>query len=179
MSRIALPEQSRVRFLTFSCYRRLPLLARDRSRRWLIDSLNEARLRLGFEIWAYVIMPEHVHLLVWLDLTPCRVEHLRAAVKRPVSANARRHLERIGAEGWLRRLTVQKGARAEFRFWQKGHGFDEHLETDRAVADVIDYVHANPVRRGLVDHPTDWWWSSARFYAFGDRRPLAVDRPKL
>lgn len=168
-----------VRFLTFSCYQRLPLLSRDHSRRWLIESLDESRRKLGFEIWAYVVMPEHVHLLVWLGRSPCATEALLAAVKRPVSAKARQFLEGNGARDWLDRLTVQRGSRAEFRFWQKGGGYDECLETDRAVGQVVDYVHGNPVRRGLVERPTDWPWSSARFHVLGDHGPLRVDRPRL
>jgi hypothetical protein len=57
-------EPGQAPFLIFSCYRRLPLLSKDRSRRWFGDALAPARLKHGFELWAWVIMPQHVHLLV-------------------------------------------------------------------------------------------------------------------
>ena len=52
-------------FLTFSCYNQLPLLNRDRSRYWLITAVREAKEKHKYALWAYVIMPEHVHLLVY------------------------------------------------------------------------------------------------------------------
>lgn len=52
-------------FLKFSCYRRLPLLSKDQSCQWFVDALEDARESHGFHLWAWVIMPEHVHLLLW------------------------------------------------------------------------------------------------------------------
>jgi putative transposase len=63
--------------------------------------------------------------------------------------------------------------------WQKGRGYDERLDSERAVREVIDYIHVNPVRRGLAERPTDWYWSSVRFPALGEAGPLAVDRPRF
>ena len=50
--------------LTFSCYRRLPLLSRDRTREWLVEAIEQARACERFYLWAYVILPEHVHVLI-------------------------------------------------------------------------------------------------------------------
>ena len=50
--------------LTFSCYKRLPLLSRDRTRKWFIEAIEESRKILSFDLWAYVIMPEHAHVLI-------------------------------------------------------------------------------------------------------------------
>lgn len=49
-------------FLTFSCYQRLALLSKDRTRQWFLDALDKGRVKHGFDLWAWVIMPEHVHL---------------------------------------------------------------------------------------------------------------------
>ena len=54
-----------------------------------------------------------------------------------------------------------------FRFWQEGPGYDRNLNTCRAVEAAIDYIHLNPVRRGLCHRARDWRWSSARFYESG------------
>ena len=51
--------------LTFSCYRRQAFLSKDRTRGYLADAVNRARETHGFHVWAYVFMPEHVHLLIW------------------------------------------------------------------------------------------------------------------
>ena len=58
--------------------------------------------------------------------------------------------------------------RGDHRFWQRGGGYDRNVVCEAAVRETIDYIHANPMRRGLVTRPTDWRWSSAQWYA-GER----------
>jgi putative transposase len=169
-------EPRHAHFLTFSCYRRLPLLSKDRSRQWFIDALNNARSKLEFDIWAYVVMPEHAHLLVWPREVEYRMERILGAIKRPVSVNARAFLEDTDDQQWLNRLTVTEGDKTVFRFWQAGGGHDENLWNERPIESVIDYIHANPVRRGLVERPTDWYWSSARWHAGICDGPLTIDQ---
>jgi putative transposase len=154
-----------VHFLTYSCFQRLPLLSRDRSRNWVANAVQEARTKLDFDLWAYVIMPEHVHLLIRPRQEQYRMERILAALKRPVSSRAKAYLLATGNRAWLERLTVREGQEVVFRFWQTGGGYDRNLWNDRPIQEVIDYIHANPVRRGLVSRPTDWIWSSARFWA--------------
>ena len=57
-------EPGHAHYLTYSCHRRLPLLSRDRVRRWVIEALDHTRQELDVALWAYVIMPEHVHVLL-------------------------------------------------------------------------------------------------------------------
>jgi len=52
-----------------------------------------------------------------------------------------------------------------YRFWQRGGGYDRNLVSKQAVLNSIEYIHNNPVRKGLVKSPEDWNWSSAGFYA--------------
>lgn len=72
---------------TFSCYKRFPLLSRDRSRRWFVEALSEARARWPVDLWAYVIMPEHVHLLV-APREVVEIGRFVGAVKEQVSRTA-------------------------------------------------------------------------------------------
>ena len=80
--------------LTFSCFRRLPLLSRDRPRRWLVDAMEAARRDLHLQLWAYVIMPEHVHLLFWPMEVEYRVSEVRTALKVPVARKGLGFLKR-------------------------------------------------------------------------------------
>jgi putative transposase len=73
------------------------------------------------------------------------------------------------ASKWLGRVTVHEGRRVRHRFWQPGGGYDRNIRSTPALRAVIDCIHANPVRRGLVARAEDWEWSSARWYA-GPRR---------
>lgn len=63
----------------------------------------------------------------------------------------------------------------EFRFWQAGGGYDRNVGDESTLRTMIDYIHQNPVRRGLVDRPEDWIWSSARWYAGLDPVVLEMD----
>jgi len=153
------------RALTFSWYRRMPLLTAERSRGWLIDSLARARTRMTFELWAYVIMPEHVHLFLRPLSESAEIAAILQAIKQGVARKATNCL-RANHPRWLQRLAVRRPTgRVEHRFWLQGGGYDRNIVTDKAARAVIDYIHHNPVHRGLVSSPTDWPWSSARWFA--------------
>jgi len=77
---------------------------------------------------------------------------------------------------WLERLTVrQSSGKIERHFWQPGGGYDRNIVTMRALVASVFYVHANPVRRGLTVSPTDWEWSSARWYEGDTDVKLRID----
>ena len=161
--------------LTFSCYRRLPLLNKDRTRRWLTETLDRARKRCNFELWAYVIMPEHVHLLLYPRPPDYDVAAILKAIKQPVSRQAVRFLGEH-APHWLTQLQVTRpSGRVEHRFWQQGGGYDRNIHREEVARTSIEYIHDNPVRRGLVSCATDWAWSSARYYAGMDDVSISVD----
>ncbi len=168
-------EPGHAHFVTYSCHQRLPLLSKDRSRRWVVEAIGRARAKLDFNLWAYVIMPEHVHLLIHPRRETYSMRWILAALKRPVSGQAKRHLLETNNLVWLDRLTVTKGRKSVFRFWLPGGGYDENLCSDRPIHEVIDYIHANPMRRRLVERPIDWYWSSARFWEDGRSGPLKMD----
>lgn len=134
---------------------------------------------MDFALWAYVIMPEHVHVLLRPRQADYEMRRILAALKRPVGEAAREYLRRMGQDEWLARMTVEYPSRTVFRFWQPGGGFDRNIFQEKSVPAVIDYIHANPVRRGLVDRPTDWEWSSARFWEGRTDVPLQMDPPDV
>jgi putative transposase len=161
--------------LTFSCFQRRPLLTKDRSRQWFIDAVSKARQKLDFAVWAYVIMPEHVHILVWPRQPVYEVRLIRTAFKVPVTRSALRYCRRRAPDLLERLKDAQPNGDIHYRFWQRGGGYDRNVIEPATLQMMIEYIHNNPVRRGLVGTPTDWIWSSARFYA-GDRRvPLFMD----
>ncbi|MHC5540876.1 REP-associated tyrosine transposase [Singulisphaera rosea] len=160
---------------TFSCYRRLPLLSRDRTRLWLIDAIDKARNETPFRLWAYVIMPEHAHLLISPREDRYDVSEILWRIKRPVARNAFYFLEKH-APHWLEKLTVrQPDATSVRRFWQAGGGYDRNIVQAQTTRSVVDYLHANPVKRGLVGRPDEWEWSSARWYEGIRPVPLEMD----
>ena len=171
-------------FLTFSCYQRMPLLSKDRTREWFVDALNQARTEHGFHLWAWVIMPEHVHILLWPPMQLIspnprslqgRIGGILTSIKRPVAKKAITYL-RKNAPDFLRRLTVRNSGRIYERFWQAGSGYDENVSELDALHAMVNYVHHNPVKRGLVTRAEDWPWSSARDWMRLPESRLAVDR---
>jgi putative transposase len=139
--------------------------------------MESVRRELDVALWAYVIMPEHVHVLLCPRRAPYEMRRILVALKRPVSDAAREYLERTGQTRWLERLMVRYPSRTVFRFWQPGGGFDHNIFRDKTVPAVMDYVHANPARRALVATPTEWAWSSARYWEGWEHVPLRVDQP--
>lgn len=141
------------------------MLVSDWSRQALCDEFDRARKHLGYELWAYVIMPEHVHVLVCPKQKEYDVGAFRGMVKKKFANRVRERLIELNNREWLSRLTVRDGDRDKFRFWQKGGGYDENLWNERPVEAVIDYIHDNPCRRGLAQRPENWRWSSAAWFA--------------
>jgi putative transposase len=155
----------------------LPLLNGDRAREWVVDAFESARAKLKIDVWAYVIMPEHVHVLLYPRGDEYAMRRILVALKRPVSVAAREHLDQSGNQKWLNRLRVKQPSGERFRFWQPGGGYDRNVVCESSARAMIDYIHANPVRRGLVKSPTDWEWSSARFWAGMPGQKLHMDDP--
>jgi len=160
--------------LTFSCYHRFAFLQSDRTCHWLADAINAARESLSFDLWAYVFMPDHVHLIVFPRTAPYDIAEIRSAIKLPVARKAIAWLRRESPE-WIEKLTRQRGTRTETLFWQSGGGYDRIVTAPQTLARMIDYVHLNPVRKLLVASAGEWKWSSARWYLERIIGPLQVD----
>lgn len=160
--------------LIFSCYHGYKFLARQRTCAWLADAINQARQTLDFAVWAYVFMPEHVYLIVYPQRGDYDISAILRQIKQPVARRAVQYLRRC-APHWLPRITRRRGNRTERVFWQSGGGYDRNIDHPDTVFAMIEYIHANPVRRGLVARAIDWPWSSARWYAGFEHGPIRID----
>ena len=160
--------------LTFCCYHGFKFLQGERTCRWLADSIEEARVNQHFDLWAYVFMPEHVHLI----LHPIEMEYdiadIKKAIKGPVGGKAIKYLQ-TEAPTWIPRITRKRGKKTERLFWQSGGGFDRNILGPKTLMNMIDYIHRNPVRRGLVENPEEWKWSSAAWYSNIGLSPIVPD----
>ena len=153
--------------LTFSCYRRKPLLTNDVWRERLARSIDRACEQEDFQLNAFVFMPEHVHLLVLPGTEKASISRLLARIKQPFSKEIKRILTEHESQ-LLDTLTVrERPGKHCFRFWQEGPGFDRNLFKPAAVEASMQYIHLNPVKRKLCQRAIDWRWSSARFYLEG------------
>ncbi len=150
--------------LTFSCYKRMPLLTNDLWQEMLGHAIDRAMTGQGYRLAAFVYMPEHVHLIVYPLAEAGGIDKLLKAVKRPYSDRIKKLL--IAEQSpLLAKLTVrQRPGVQTFRYWQEGPGYDRNLTETKTVLAAVDYVHLNPVRRGLCRSATEWRWSSAKHY---------------
>ena len=173
--------QNDARYLTFSCYQRLPLLNNVAIKNLFIAQMVHVQRAMKFEIYAWVIMPEHVHLLVMpkpmviRHTPPCGTEcgtqtatsdstpTVEQITHRLKSAFAQRVIHR-----WrelnapiLNRIVDTHG---RAHFWQTGGGYDRNIFSHNELQEKIDYIHANPIRRELANRVQDYHWSSIHTY---------------
>ena len=141
-------------FITFSCYRREAYFTTASTKDRFLDSLELTRRNYCFEILGYVVMPEHVHLLVSEPLN------------REVSLSQA-----------LQALKISVAMRLNARpFWQRRY-YDFNVFTHNKRVEKLKYMHCNPVKRGLVERPEDWLWSSYRHYLLDEPGPVQIIRP--
>ena len=157
-------------FITFSCYQRRPLLATRRGRDRLLGILEQVRRSYGFVVAGYVLMPEHVHLLIG------EPERGNPSVVIQV-------LKQRFARWWLRdqrmrhnpaQAHLQDASPEQRHVWQRRF-YDFVVWSERKHAEKLRYMHRNPVKRGLVLEPEQWAWSSFRHYAYGEPGPVLVN----
>ncbi|NOS99965.1 MAG: hypothetical protein HOP29_05005 [Phycisphaerales bacterium] len=160
--------------LTFSCYGGQPMLNRDRTRQWMVEAIDAARRRHHFEVWAYVIMPEHAHALI-LPGGHYEMSTILKTIKQSVARKALAFL-RKHEPAWMEKLRARADVGgAIYHFWQPGGGYDRNITKAATAWASVEYLHRNPVRRGLAACETDWKWSSARWYAGLDGVVLPMD----
>jgi putative transposase len=124
-------------------------------------------------------MPEHVHLLIYPTRAEYSISAILSTLKLPVTRRAERFV-REQAPAFIERMTDrQPSGKSSLRFWQRGGGYDRNLWSEKYVWEMIDYIHNNPVRRGLCEAPPAWPWSSAAHYEERTRGPLRLDLESL
>ncbi len=139
-------QQARcLHFITFSCHHRDPLLSTPQVRDVFEQTLERVRRWYGFFVSGYVVMPEHVHLLI-------------SEPERGTLSTALQMLKQNTAH----QLRPPEGS----PFWQPRY-YDFNVWSDDKRIEKLRYIHRNPVKRGLVERPEDWPWSSFRHYATG------------
>ena len=152
-------EPGQAHELTFSCFQNQKFLSRNRTRQWLIDSIKYAREKYHFSLWAYVIMPNHVHLLIFPKDKHADIGKILQAIKQPVAQKAIAWLKQHNPKGLEKLTTGQK--HRKYRFWQDGGGYDRNIIQKDTLLHTVRYIHLNPVRRELVKVPEEWPYSSA------------------
>ena len=138
-------------FVTFTCYRRLRHLENAAMRDIVVAALERARQSYRLRVYGFAIMPEHVHLLV-------------SEPERGLLANAIQSMKIASAKQSAARRVLND---EHSPLWQKRY-YDRNICDYQEFVEKLRYIHRNPVRRGLVEKPEDWKWSSFRHYVTGE-----------
>jgi putative transposase len=136
-------------FITFSCVRHRPILGTPEARDKFLEILEQARIKHSFHVLGYVVMPDHVHLL------------LSEPEENPLSVPIQVIKQRFSR------------TRSEEYVWESRY-YDFNVRTDDKRVGKLRYIHRNPVVRSLVSDPAEWRWSSFRSYASNDPGPVKV-----
>ncbi|MHC4528066.1 MAG: REP-associated tyrosine transposase [Planctomycetota bacterium] len=159
--------------LTFSCYHNRPFLTAERTCTNLVESIIASREKHQFDLWAYVFMPDHVHLLVFPKRPQYSISDILLSIKQPVSRKAISYLKSSNPGG-LKSLATHQIHRP-YRFWQKGGGYDRNITKIKTIIDSVRYIHNNPVRKGLVESANQWHYSSAADWQNVRQGPIPID----
>jgi putative transposase len=154
-------------FITCSCYRRLPFLGSARSCDRFLSILEQTRERYRFVVVGYVVMPEHIHLL----LTEPEVGTPSTVMQVLKQRTARALLPKRKKNPRQPSLFEETRRRA---FWQ-ARFYDFNVFTTRKRVEKLRYMHRNPVERGLAESPEQWRWSSYRFYLLQEAGSVQVN----
>ena len=169
-------DTSYAHFITTRTYQNRPYFKNDEFSRMLVEELRFYSGKHGFVPTGWVIMPDHVHLLLWWDKEEkpeLSVSKMMQAIK---GATSRRIVDLAQARGLERMLQATHGSgpgltahrrNLRYRVWQTGfHDFNVHSE--EKLLEKLRYMHNNPVKAGLALSPDDYRWSSHREYSEGE-----------
>jgi len=124
---------------------------------YFVENLKRVRSSYDLDILAYVVMPEHCHLLLLPNQEQYSISTILRVIKAPVAKYALNQFPKLRDQ-----CTVMATDDVQsFQFWQPGGGYDRNMWTEEAIQNSIVYIHNNPVKRGLCATPEDWPWSSA------------------
>ena len=168
LKRINNPNHAR--FLTFSTFRKTTLFDSPSLCDDFVCQLQQSRVQHGILLYAWVIMPDHIHLL----LREPKSGDVEVFLRTLKTGFAKKQLFgwRKSDPDMINRLTSPKG---QVRFWQRGGGYDRNVFSESEFEEKVQYIHMNPVRSGLVGLPCDWVWSSARFWSGEEGCFIACD----
>jgi putative transposase len=175
-------DPGHIHFLTISCYHRLPFFGSDQVRQIVVDCMGQSRRRLGFRWIGYVVMPEHVHWLIYPHPPGCSnpipISKIILSLKTSIGMQVNQALREV----WRQRQSfghpsLDRWATApcpDKPIWTT-RGIDVNLTDHDQLLTRLHYCHNNPVRRRLVERPEDWIWGSFRYYERMDTAVLKMD----
>ena len=168
--------QGHIYYITTVVYKRLPIFTHASFVLPLLDSLNFCRYKQSFKLLGYVIMPNHIHLIIW-PFGNRTVADIMGDYKKFTSSRIIRQAKVESAVDWISafKLSGQATHRSKNNVWQDSY-WDGNTYTEQFLRQQLNYIHLNPVRAGLVDDPAKYPYSSYRNYKLDDACLIEIDK---
>lgn len=171
-------NQSLAYFITFSVINWIDVFTRPNYKNILVDSFRFCQVNKGLILYAWCIMPSHVHLIIDTKKDP-----MQSILRDFKSFTSRRLKEEIysypkeSRKKWMtwmmKRAGIKNGNNNDWQFWQQ-HNHPIELSSSKMIHQKLEYLHFNPVKAEFVDHPKHWKYSSAKDY-YGEKGILDVE----
>ena len=161
-SRYKIYEPTYPHFVTCTILNWLPIFTRKESVDIIIQSLKYLQKEENLRLYAYVILENHIHLIVQSDDIGKSMRHFKSFTAKELL----KLLQKEKAEILLKQFRFYKKAHKKnktYQIWQEGYQ-PKLIQTDSMMISKINYIHQNPVKRGYVDEAKHWRCSSARDY---------------
>jgi len=165
-------------YLTSVTKNRLPVFGQPTLKDLVCKALDEARQSAGFLLFAYVVMPDHLHAILASELKPSKVaQYVNGIIARRVINYLKEHEYK---ESLAKLAHEDRGRGYRYSLWDHNSNM-KRLTQEDVFMQKVNYLHQNPVRAGLVEHPQDYRWSSARCWARKpmEDEPLTIDINKI
>ena len=147
--------------LTVSCFKGIPFFNDTAACDRFLTELYQAKIDFSFSIWAYVIMPQHIHILIFPNENTYDIKKITKSLHGRIAKKYMTTLKQMNNIPILNKCLAKEKGVEKHRFWQIGGGFDRNIWNVKAIYDSIEYIENNPVRKKLVAAPEEWRWSSA------------------
>lgn len=161
-TRYKIYEEEQPHFLTMTIVDWIPLFTNPEIVTEVIESLRFVQREREVTLYAWVIMEHHLHLIATARTLGKTMKEFKSYTARTIIDD----LKERGSKVWLKKLSWAKLAhktKSDYQFWQEGSNPEEIINEEMLIQ-KIEYIHNNPVRRGYVDEPKCWRYSSARNY---------------
>lgn len=174
-SRYKITPESNTYFITTSTHLWVPILFNETVFKILLDSLKYCRENKGLHLHGYVIMTNHLHALISHN-SHDEIPNIVRDFKRHTATEIKAYLQNLGDFSqlfWIKLFHNKE--RGENKIWQEGY-HPVAIKSTAFFNQKLNYIHFNPVKKGFVEQPEHWKYSSARNYVLGDDSLIVIDR---
>jgi len=175
MGRYRIVDDNGIYFTTHTIVEWLPVFCERKYFEIITGSLRHCQDKKGLTIFGYVVMLTHFHLVAQTE-DGVKFHEVMRDMKKFTSKEISRELESDGQRLFLyvfKKAAEREKGRQRYKVWQHDY-HPQIVYSDSVCYQKLDYMHNNPLRKGFVEKPEDWLFSSARNYADDDHSILQV-----